>query len=198
VCRHAGWSLTDLAAACVDGGAHLLQLRAKDASSGWLLEAALEVVERTRGAEVMVIVNDRADVAHAAGARGVHVGQDDLPPAAIRRFTPPGFLIGLSTHTPEQLTSALATDADYVAIGPVFATRTKETGHEPLGLEPVRAAAAQAHAAGRPLVAIGGITLDRAADVIAAGASSVAVLSDLLQSGDPAARVRQYERLGLI
>lgn len=134
-----------------------------------------------------VIVNDRADVARLAGADGVHVGQDDLPAEAVRRVMPAGVL-GVSTHTPDQIDEALRGPATYLAVGPIFETGTKETGYESGGLEMVARAAARCD---RPLVAIGGITLDRAPEVIAAGASAVAVISDLL-AGDPSARVRSY------
>jgi thiamine-phosphate pyrophosphorylase len=197
-CAHTGRDLTDFAVACVDAGARLLQLRAKHAGGGWMLDAAARIMERTRGAGAYLIVNDRADVARAAGAAGVHVGQDDLHPSDIRRITGPGFAIGFSTHTPQQLAAALRFDVDYVAVGPVFATATKHTGYDAVGIEWIRAAAAQTAAAGRPLVAIGGITLESARAVIDAGASSVAVISDLLGTGAPAARVRQYAAAGVI
>jgi thiamine-phosphate pyrophosphorylase len=139
-----------------------------------------------------VIVNDRADIAALSGADGVHVGQDDLPPALVRRLVGDGAIVGLSTHTPEQLIDACNAPVTYVAVGPVFATGTKATGFDPIGLERVRAAAATIAARGLPLVAIGGITLDTAPSVIAAGAMSVAVISDLLSTGDPEARIRGY------
>ena len=111
-----------------------------------------------------------------ARAAGVHVGQDDLPPDAVREVLADG-VIGLSTHDAEQVDEALATVADYVAVGPVFGTATKETGYTARGLDLVRRAAGR----GKPVVAIGGITLDRAPEVIGAGAGSVAVITDLLQ-----------------
>lgn len=134
-----------------------------------------------------VIVNDRADVARLAGADGVHVGQDDLSPEVVRRVIPAG-AIGLSTHTRAQVEEALRGPATYLAVGPVFETGTKETGYQPVGLELVAWAAARSD---RPIVAIGGITLERASEAVAAGAGSVAVISDLL-AGDPAARARAY------
>jgi thiamine-phosphate pyrophosphorylase len=137
-------------------------------------------------------VNDRADLARLAGAGGVHVGQDDLAPEAARAIVGDAACIGLSTHTLSQLDAALERRLDYVAVGPVFATATKASGYEPLGLAGVAAAAARTRPRGTPLVAIGGITLDRAAEVVAAGADSVAVIADLLAGGDPAARVRAW------
>ena len=190
----AGWTLVDFAAACIDGGATFLQIRAKGASSAWLLDATTAIVRRAQASGALVVVNDRADVARLAGAGGVHVGQTDLSPAAVRVVVGPAMLVGQSTHTPEQYEAAFSEPVDYVAIGPVFATPTKATGCDAVGLEGVRGAAARTAARGLPLVAIGGITLDRARSVREAGAQSVAVISDLLATGDPAARVRDYLR----
>ena len=156
------------------------------------LAAASAIVARASASGATVIVNDRADIARLSGAAGVHVGQDDLSPGQVRGILGPDAIVGLSTHTTEQLDRALREAIDYVAIGPVFGTGTKATGYEPIGVESVRAAAARCTADGVPLVAIGGITRDRARDVLAAGARSVAVISDLLAGGDPAARVREF------
>jgi thiamine-phosphate pyrophosphorylase len=131
-------------------------------------------------------------VARLAGADGVHVGQKDLSPEAARLVAGDAACIGLSTHTPAQLDRALGSRLDYVAVGPVFATSTKATGYDPVGLAGVEAAAARTAPRRLPLVAIGGITLDRAGAVLASGADSVAVISDLLAGGDPAARVRAW------
>jgi thiamine-phosphate pyrophosphorylase len=187
----AGWPLVDVARAFLDGGARLLQVRAKGASSGWLLDASIAIVAAAREVQATVIINDRADVARLAGASGVHLGQDDLAPAAARAIVGDA-TIGRSTHTPDELNRALSEPVDYVAIGPVFETATKATGHAALGLARVAAAAAVTKPRGLPLVAIGGITLDRAAEVVASGADSVAVISDLFTGGDPEARVRAY------
>jgi thiamine-phosphate pyrophosphorylase len=206
-CARAGWSLFDFAAACLDGGARLLQLRAKDLPSRDLLALADRIVARAHASGAQVIVNDRADIATLSGADGVHVGQDDLAPADVRRVVGHEAIVGFSTHTPAQIDAALLEPLTYVAVGPVFGTTTKETGYAAVGLALVRHAAAvierhTAAAAGRapiPLVAIGGITLDRAPDAIAAGATSVAVISDLLATGDPASRVRAYlDRLACV
>jgi thiamine-phosphate pyrophosphorylase len=187
-----GWTLVDVAAACLDGGARLLQIRAKRAPGRWLLDATEAVVARAEGAGALIIVNDRADIARLAGAGGVHLGQDDLRPASVRPIVGAASCIGLSTHTPAQIDASAAEPIDYLAIGPVFDTATKATGHDSVGLQ--RVSDASAVAAGRhlALVAIGGITLDRAADVLRAGAQAVAVVSDLLTTGDPRARVRAY------
>jgi thiamine-phosphate pyrophosphorylase len=188
----AGWTLVDLASAFLDGGARLIQVRAKTLSPSALLEAVDAVVARARGSGAAIIVNDRADVAAAAGAAGVHVGQDDLAPALVRRVVGAAAIVGRSTHTPEQVGRALAEPITYLAIGPVFGTPTKATGYAPIGLDAVRAAALSAAPRGIPVMAIGGITLETAPDVVAAGASSVAVIADLLVGNDPARRVRAF------
>jgi thiamine-phosphate pyrophosphorylase len=125
-----------------------------------------------------------------SGAAGVHLGQDDLSPAAARQLLGPRAIVGYSTHTIDQVDKAMLEPASYIAIGPVFGTTTKETGYDAVGLALVYAASARAK--GLPVVAIGGITLQRAPSVIAAGASAVAVISDLLITNDPQGRVRAY------
>lgn len=195
VCERAGWTLVDFASACLDGGARLLQVRAKSASAKALLIAASAIVQRANAAGAVVIVNDRVDVARLAGSAGVHVGQEDLPPAAARGILGEHALVGYSTHTAAQIGNAVAEPISYLAIGPVFGTTTKDTGHAPVGLERVRDAVAAATPRGLPVVAIGGITLERAPAVIAAGAASVAVISDLLAGDGPAARVAAFLRV---
>jgi len=197
IAERAGWSPIDLANAYLKGGARFLQIRAKKASGAEFLEVARRIVALARPCDAAVIVNDRADIAALADADGVHVGQSDLAPALIRRIIGDRAIVGLSTHTTEQLTRAVTEPVTYVAIGPVFSTPTKATGYDAIGLDMVRAAAAIAGAAGRPLVAIGGITLDTARSVIDAGASSVAVIADLLSTGDPEKRTRDFlNRIG--
>jgi thiamine-phosphate pyrophosphorylase len=194
--REAGWQTSALASAFLSGGATLLQLRAKRAPGGWLFDTASDIVALAHGAAARVIVNDRADIARLSGADGVHVGQDDLAPALVRGIVGGQAMVGVSTHTREQVEAAVAQPVSYVAIGPVFDTRTKPSETMALGLAGVREAAAITRAAGLPLVAIGGITLETAPEVIGAGAASVAVISDLLVGGRPEARARAYlERL---
>ena len=159
-----------------------------------MLRLAMTIVERAHAAGATVIVNDRADIASLAKADGVHVGQEDLAPADVRSIVGADALVGVSTHTVEQVDRVLRERVNYLAIGPVFGTSTKATGYEATGLDRVREAASRAHSHGLALVAIGGITLDRAPEVLAAGADSVAVIADLLASGDPASRVRDYLR----
>jgi thiamine-phosphate pyrophosphorylase len=192
VCAQAGWSLVDFAAACLDAGAMLLQIRAKTSSGAAFLDATEAVLRRAEPFHATVIVNDRADIARIAGAHGVHVGQDDLPPAAVRAVAGRDVIVGRSTHTPEQIAAAVSEPVSYLAIGPVFGTGTKETGYAAVGLTRVRDAADRAHAASMPVVAIGGITIDTAAEVLAAGADAVAIISGLLTSGDPAKATRAY------
>jgi thiamine-phosphate pyrophosphorylase len=157
-------------------------------ASGALLELTERVVAAGRATGAAVIVNDRADIARMAAAGGVHVGQADLPVAAARAIAGPGAIVGVSTHDRRQVDDALATDASYIAVGPIFATGTKDTGYTARGLDLVCYAVRR----GKPVVAIGGITLDRAPDVVAAGAAACAVITDILVTGDPEARVRDF------
>ncbi len=199
VCARAGWTLPDYAAALMDGGVTLLQLRAKHAQSREFLAATEAVMARALPHAATVVVNDRADIARLAGASGVHVGQGDLSASDVRRVIGADAVLGLSTHTPTQLEAAVREPVTYVAIGPVFGTTTKDTGYDAVGLALVRLACAIAAPAGLPVVAIGGITLERAPGVIVAGAASVAVISDLLVGGDPAARARLFlDRLSCV
>ena len=192
VCARAGWSLVEFAAACLQGGARFLQVRAPQASGGQLLAAAAAIVEAARGVSASVIVNDRADIARLAGAAGVHVGQDDLAPAAVRAVVGDRAIVGLSTHSSDQVAAGIRQPVTYIAIGPVFQTATKATGYDSVGLARVREAAALTRSRELPLVAIGGITLERAVEVIDAGAQAVAIISDLLVGGDPARRVSVF------
>ena len=202
VAARAGWTLADLARACVAGGARCLQIRAKTIAGGRFLDLAVRIQEIAHASGAILIVNDRVDIARLSGADGVHVGQDDLPPVAARSVIGTDAVVGLSTHTEAQVDAGVAQPVSYIAVGPVFGTATKDTGYAPVGLDRVRYAAAAI--ARRPLpdggrsrgpvgiVAIGGITLDRAARAIAAGATAVAVIADLLSTGDPESQVRAY------
>ena len=153
------------------------------------------MVELARPFGAMVIVNDRADIARLSGADGVHVGLEDLSPRAVRQLVGADAVIGLSTHTVEQLERALDEQVSYIAIGPVFGTVTKHTGYDAIGLERVADAARRTTARSLPLIAIGGITLQRAASVVAAGATSVAVIGDLLATADPEGQTRSFLRV---
>jgi thiamine-phosphate pyrophosphorylase len=173
---------------CFAGGARLLQIRTKSAGGAAFLGACRSAVARGARYDALVIVNDRADIAALAGAAGVHVGQTDLSPAVVAAIAGPGAIVGVSTHTTEQVDEAVAGPARYVAVGPIFRTATKDTGYEPRGLELVRYAARL----GKPVIGIGGISLENARSVIEAGASAVAVISDLISEHVPDARVRAY------
>ena len=186
----AGWAPADLARVYLEGGAQLIQIRAKPLASGPLLTLCDTIVQMAVPYKASVIVNDRADLAVLAGAAGVHVGQDDLAPAAARRLLGADAIVGFSTHTVKQIDAARVEPISYLAVGPVFGTRTKDTGYAAVGLDLVSTAARLAGSVA--VVAIGGITLDTALSVIGAGATSVAVIGDLLATGDPRGRVAAY------
>jgi thiamine-phosphate pyrophosphorylase len=176
---------SELAAA----GVRLMQYRSKTAPARELLATSRELASVLRPSGVSLIVNDRADVAALAGADGVHVGQEDLEVEQARGIVGTSRWVGVSTHNLEQFRSAAATSADYIAVGPVFATSSKANPDPVIGTEFIRSVRAMTE---KPIVAIGGITLETAASVIAAGADSVAVISDVLRAKDAAERVRRY------
>jgi thiamine-phosphate pyrophosphorylase len=165
-----------------------LQLRGKRLTAAALRDAAGRVGGQCREAGVLFCVNDRLDVALAAGADLVHVGQDDLPLADARRVAGARLAIGVSTHNLEQARAAAAAGADYIGFGPVFATRTKERPDPVVGLEGLRAVAGMVSV---PVVAIGGIELDSVALVAAAGASAAAVISAIDRAADRTAAGRR-------
>jgi thiamine-phosphate pyrophosphorylase len=173
-------------------GVRLLQFRDKRAGPRELLRKSRGLAELLCPQGVTFFVNDRADVANLAGASGVHVGQEDLAVEQARVVIGEAKLVGVSTHNREQFARAAKTTADYIAVGPIFATQTKENPDPVVGLELLRQAR---RLTDKPIVAIGGITLERAAEVIAAGADSVSVISDILQAPEPAARAAQYLEL---
>lgn len=187
MCRARGLDPLTVARACLAGGARLLQVRGKEEGSAAFLALADALVSETRRAGGRLVVNDRVDIARMSGADGVHVGQDDLPAEDARRLLGPDAIVGVSTHDPAQVERALTSPATYIAVGPIYGTATKDTGYAARGLDLVRYAAGR----GKPVVAIGGITLERGADVLAAGASSLAVITDLLD-GDVERRVRAF------
>ncbi len=186
----AGRRARDLVAALVDGGAGLLQLRAKDERDARFLDLAYECVEAARAASVPLLVNDRVDIARIAGADGVHVGQDDLPPAVARDLLAEGALVGVSTHDEAQLEVACRAPVDYVAVGPVFPTRGKQSPDPVVGLELVRWARGST---ALPIVAIGGIERGNAGAVVGAGADGVAAISALLLQASAAAAARSLK-----
>jgi thiamine-phosphate pyrophosphorylase len=192
VAAAAGWAPIELAQAFFQGGATIVQVRAKRMASGPLLELCDTIVALGESYHARVIVNDRVDLAVMSRAGGAHVGQEDLPPAAARTLLGTSAILGCSTHDEAQVARARSEPISYIAVGPIFGTRTKDTGYGPVGLDLVRAA--RRLAPERPIVAIGGITLDTAPSVLDAGATAVAVISDLLTGGDPRRRVALYAR----
>jgi thiamine-phosphate pyrophosphorylase len=170
-------SLLSFAEELVQGGCRLLQYRNKSGNARIMLDQARELKKHV-GASARLIMNDRADLCLAAEFEGVHVGQEDLSAEAVRAIIGPDRWLGVSTHNPDQLREADLTSADYLAIGPVFVTSSKQNPDPVVGLAGVRRARALTR---KPLVAIGGITRATAASVIHAGADSVAVISDLLR-----------------
>lgn len=176
-----------LAKAFLRGGVRGLQLRWKDAPTGDLLRAAKDIATFARESGALFFVNDRLDVALAAEADGVHLGQDDLPLEAARAIAGSRLLIGVSTHDLEQARKAEHAGADLIGFGPMFGTRTKATGYTPRGLDGLREIRP---AVTIPIVAIGGIDEANARSVLEAGADAVAMISELSRARDRAAKVR--------
>jgi thiamine-phosphate pyrophosphorylase len=176
----------------LDAGARLFQYRNKTSSSRELLHASQALCMTVRQHGGTFLVNDRADISRLAGATGVHLGQDDLSVAAARDIVGADCLIGLSTHNLRQFAAAVESGADYIAVGPIFPTSGKQNPDPVVGVDLIRTARKLTT---KPIVAIGGITLERAREVIDAGADSVAVISDILKARNPADRVRQYLQL---
>jgi thiamine-phosphate pyrophosphorylase len=173
-------------AACLRGGVDIVQLRDKHLEARPLLARAELVASLCREAGVPFILNDRPDLALACGADGVHVGQDDVPPGVARRILGPEAIVGLSTHTPDQLAAAADEPADYLSAGPVVPTPTKP-GRPGTGLEYLRRAAGQA----RPWFVTGGVTPDTVAELVDAGARRFVVVRWLTEAEDPERRTRQ-------
>jgi thiamine-phosphate pyrophosphorylase len=181
--------LVEFALKLADSGVELIQLRDKHASARRIHAAASKLADQLSPKGVRIIVNDRPDIAAMVGAGGVHLGQEDLPVEAARRICGSSCWVGISTHNIEQFREASATSADYIAVGPIFPTAAKENPDPVVGIDFVRSAR---RLTSKPIVAIGGITVESAADVFRAGADSVAVIRDLLSAGDPAGRAREY------
>jgi thiamine-phosphate pyrophosphorylase len=182
------FSFVDLAEKLCVGGAQLLQLRVKDLPAREFLTIAREVRATCRRFGCQLIINDRIDIALAVDADGVHVGQEDLPLAAARKVIGPRKIIGVSTHDPEQAIIAERGGADYIGFGPLFGTTTKATGYTARGLDQLREIRQRVSL---PLVAIGGVTSERAPSALTAGADAVAMISDLILATDVAAKVRE-------
>jgi thiamine-phosphate pyrophosphorylase len=191
--RPGGRPLADVLGPALEGGVDVFQLRAKDTGDEELLDAARVARELCDSAGALLIVNDRPDLARIAGADGVHVGQDDATVAEARAAAGPELLVGLSTHSPDQVDAAHAAGASYLGVGPVHATPTK-AGRAPVGHELVGYAA---RAAERPWFAIGGIDATNVGRVVAAGAQRIAVVRAIAEASDPRAAARALrEALG--
>jgi thiamine-phosphate pyrophosphorylase len=186
--RARGVSVVEFARGLRKAGVTLLQYRDKTADDQTIEENAETIGEIFEGSGAWLVMNDRSDVMMLARWHGVHVGQEDMSPTDVRVVIGDGRLVGVSTHTDEQVKVAEASRADYVAIGPVFATGTKANAAAVVGLEGVRRARALTT---KPLVAIGGITRENARSVIEAGADSVAVIGGLFGDGEPVEQVVQ-------
>lgn len=191
--------LDDFLPRVLEAGVDVVQLREKDMEARPLLRAAEVVRRRTLELGALFVVNDRVDLALAAGADGVHLGQNDLSPDQARRQAGPGMLIGLSTHAPAEVTAAWGSEADYIGVGPVHATPTKP-GRPPVGLDLVRFAARPPDhlldpVQSLPFFAIGGIDASTLPDVLAAGATRVCVLRALTESADPARAARELRAM---
>jgi thiamine-phosphate pyrophosphorylase len=169
----------------------MIQLRDKAGDLRALLPQARAIRALCRSHGAIFIVNDRLDLALAAGADGVHVGQEDLPAEATRPLLGPGRVVGVSTHSREQAEAARASGADYIGFGPMFATGTKDTGYTPRGLEALREIRA---AVSLPILAIGGITLENVVEVIAAGATAPAVISAVVAAPDITAAAAAFRK----
>jgi thiamine-phosphate pyrophosphorylase len=182
-----GRSPAEALRALLDGGTAIIQLRAKSLAPRNFLELARLARAETRARGCRLIINDRADIALACDADGVHLGQDDLPLAAGRKIMG-AKIIGVSTHDVVQAREAERGGADYVGFGPMFGTTTKDTGYTARGIEMLREIRAAVHL---PIVAIGGITEEKAPAVWRAGAHSVAIIGDILQAADIASKTRR-------
>ena len=178
-----------LAETLARSGVELIQYRHKTGSSRHFFEVSRQLCGALGPRGVRLIVNDRPDIALLAAAEGVHVGQEDLGVEEARAVCGRDRLVGVSTHTLEQVAAAATTSADYIAFGPIFQTATKKNPDPVVGTELLRQAR---KVTTKPLVAIGGITLERAAEVYRAGADSLAVIRDLICAPDVAARTREY------
>ncbi len=179
----------DYALSLAEAGVRLLQYRNKSAPARQLLESSRKLAETLLPQGVCFIVNDRPDVAFLAGAGGVHVGQDDLDVEQARRVIGPDRLVGVSTHNLKQFERAAVSSADYIAVGPIFSTSSKTNPDPVVGLELLTKVRKLTD---KPIVAIGGITLERAVATFEAGADCVAVINGILSAPDPPRRARQY------
>lgn len=187
-------SAIELTKKCAAGGADCLQLRCKEIPDAQLLDTAGIFVETCRSSDTLSIINDRLDIAALSGADGVHLGQDDLPPAEARKLSPRPILIGASTHNPAELEKAISQGCDYAGIGKVFPSTTKPDVRQ-TGLEYVQKALKMLTAANIYHVAIGGITTENIAELLETGVRAVAVCGQVQNSQDPEAICRQFKKI---
>jgi len=187
-----GRSLTDVVLQAVQGGVTCVQLREKAASTRDFVALACALNALLKPSHVPLVINDRIDVALACGAQGVHLGQSDMPVAQARQLLPPEVFIGLSVESLDDVRRAAKESVDYLGVSPVFATPTKTDTAPPWGLEGLRQVRAMSD---QPLVAIGGIHLHNAADVLEAGAHGLAVVSAICSAEDPRAAAQSFQAL---
>jgi thiamine-phosphate pyrophosphorylase len=187
----AGRTLLETVEAALQGGVRAVQLREKDLPAAELLPLAIELRVLTRRFAARLLINDRIDVALAVAADGVHLGGHSLPAAVARRLLGPQRLVGVSTHRPAEIAAAAAAGANFVTFGPVFATPSKRTYGQPLGLEALRLACQNSPL---PVFALGGIKPCHLGDLRAAGVAGVAVISALIATPDPFSSARHFCR----
>lgn len=189
--EHYPGDLVSAVAAAIRGGVTCVQLRAKSLTDREQLVLAIALKQVCNDGGIPLIVNDRLDIALAAGTNGVHLGVDDLPTSSARALAPEGFLIGYSPETDDQIRACAGQGVDYLGVGPVYGTRTKDDAGAALGLAEFRRRRVLSPV---PVVGIGGISASNAADVISAGAAGVAVVSAILGAPDPESAARELRR----
>ena len=190
LCR--GRDLTRVVLDAVGGGVSMVQIREKNSTAGEFLSTARTLKKNLSDYGVPLIINDRVDVAMAAGAHGVHIGQEDLPYQVVREMLGPDKIIGISINTYDQLRQASLTDVDYLSLSPVFPTQTKADIKEPFGLEGLKKARAMTD---KPLITIGGVNRDNLADIMATGMDGVALVSAVCSADSPADAARELVRI---
>jgi thiamine-phosphate pyrophosphorylase len=187
-----GRPMIEIVEAAVRGGATMVQLREKSATTRAFLDEARALKRRLGELGIAFVVNDRLDIALAVDADGVHVGQSDLPVEEARRLLGPDKIVGLSITCVQDMARADAAAADYLGVGPVYAQQTKSDATPPLGVEGFRSLVAMT---GKPVVAIGGLTPDNSASLVEAGAAGLAVVSAIVAAPSPEAAARAFARL---
>ena len=175
----------------ISGGADVVQLRDKEAPTAVLYEEALRLRNMTKTMDIPFVINDRVDIALAVGADGIHLGRDDLPVSIARRLLGPDKIIGISTHSLAQAQSASLERPDYISIGPIYSTKTKEAG-PPLGVDIIRQIK---ESIALPVVAIGGISLENVSEVFRSGADCVALISSIVSAEDVEGTVQSFKVL---